>query len=105
MSYIPIESNSSGWTFLSNSSHVLICLASDPTMKMRDVAHRVGITERAVQRLIAELEAAGVIIRTRNGRQNSYEIDYSSPLRHSLESHRTVGDLLRAILTDDRKGG
>ncbi|MEI8282635.1 MAG: winged helix-turn-helix domain-containing protein [Armatimonadota bacterium] len=76
----------------------MICLAKDPSMKMREVALSVGITERAVQRIVAELEASGTLKRTRVGRQNSYEIDYDSPLRHSLESHRTVGDLLRAIL-------
>ena len=66
-------------------------------MKMREVALSVGITERAVQRIVADLEASGTLKRIREGRQNRYEIDNDSPLRHSLESHRTVGDLLRAI--------
>ena len=93
-----MDSTSSGWTFLSNYSHVVICLAKDPMMKMREVANRVGITERAVQRIIAELEAAGVLTRTRAGRQNSYEIDTDMPLRHCLEAQRTVGDLLSALI-------
>ena len=68
-------------------------------MRMRDVASRVGITERAVQRIIADLEASRVLTRSKTGRQNSYEIDHSAPLRHPLEAHRTVGDLLRAIVS------
>lgn len=67
---------------------------------MRDVSISVGITERAVQRIIAELEAAGVITRTKTGRQNSYSINRAMPLRHDLESHRTVGDLLSALSHD-----
>lgn len=74
-------------------------------MKLREVALRVGITERAVQRIVAELEASGVLKRTRAGRQNSYEIDCNVPLRHSLESHRTVGDLLRAMLSSSEPSG
>ena len=105
MSYVKVSSEVSGWTFLSNYSHVLICLATDPTMKMRDVALSVGITERAVQRIIAELEDSGVLKRTRAGRQNRYEINSNVPLRHSLESHRTVGDLLRAILSSIESSG
>lgn len=73
-------------------------------MKMREVALRVGITERAVQRIVAELESSGALKRTRSGRQNMYEIDYDIPLRHSLESHRKVGDLLRAILSSSESG-
>jgi DNA-binding Lrp family transcriptional regulator len=98
MSYITKDGAGASWTFLSNYSHVLICLATDPQMRMRDVALQVGITERAVQRIIADLEASAVIKRTRAGRQNSYEIDLGAPLRHPLESHRNVGDLLAAIL-------
>jgi len=79
---------------------VLLCLAQDPLIKMRDVAARVGITERAVQRIIAELEAAGVLTRIKSGRQNTYTINPSVPLRHELESHCTVGDLLDALMTD-----
>ena len=100
MSHMQLEAAHNGWTFMSNYSHVLICLAIDPTMKMRDVALRVGITERAVQRIIADLESGAVLTRTKTGRQNSYVIDLSVPLRHPLESHRTVGDLIRAVVGD-----
>jgi DNA-binding MarR family transcriptional regulator len=98
MSQVKSNSEKVGWTFLSNHSHVLICLAGEPTMRMRDVAQRVGITERAVQRIVSELEEGGALKRIREGRQNRYEIDDSLPLRHGLESHRTIGDILEVVL-------
>ncbi|MCS6850617.1 MAG: winged helix-turn-helix domain-containing protein [Gemmataceae bacterium] len=85
------------WTFLTNHSHVLILLARDPTMLLREVAARIGITERAVQRIVAELEKEGYIERRRVGRQNRYHIFPDKPLRHPIEAHRTIGDLLRLI--------
>jgi DNA-binding IclR family transcriptional regulator len=88
------------WTFLTNHAHVLLCLTQDPAARLRDVAEQVGITERAVQRIVAELEEAGVLCRTRDGRRNHYEILSNCPLRHPVESHRRVGDLIAAILPD-----
>lgn len=85
------------WTFLTNHSHVLICLHRDPDMRLRDVADRVGITERAVQRIVHELEDAGVVTRQKDGRRNHYRIAKRKPLRHPLESHHNVGDLLDMI--------
>jgi len=90
-----------GWTFLTNHSHVLVCLASDPLMRMRDVAEKVGITERAVIRIIGDLERAGAILKTRDGRRNRYSIDLDLPLRHPIEAHRTVGELLAPVLEKD----
>lgn len=89
---------SSGWTFLTNHSHVLICLAGDPFMRMRDVATKVGITERAVIRIVNDLQAAGALTREREGRRNRYTIDLDLPLRHPVEAHRTIGDLLAPVL-------
>jgi DNA-binding transcriptional ArsR family regulator len=88
------------WTFLTNHAHVLLCLTRDPAARLRDVAEQVGITERAVQRIVAELEEAGVLCRMRDGRRNHYEIRGDRPLRHPVESHRMVGDLIAAILPD-----
>ncbi len=88
-----------GWTFLSNHSHVLICLSRQPDMRLRDVAEAVGITERAVQKIVQELESGGVITRRRDGRRNHYTIHRDQPLRHPVESHRTVAALL--ALVDD----
>ena len=89
------------WTFLSNYAHVLVCLAKDPNIRLRDVAEEVGITERATQRIVGQLEEAGVLKKERQGRRNRYTIDTKKPLRHPLESHRTVGTLLEMVL--DRK--
>jgi predicted DNA-binding transcriptional regulator len=85
------------WTFLTNHSHVLILLSRDSSMVLREVAAQIGITERAVQRIIAELEDGGFIEREKIGRQNHYRIRTRSPLRHPIESHRTIGDLLNLI--------
>lgn len=84
-----------GWTFLSNHAHVLISLAGDPAMLMREVALRVGITERAVQRIISDLERDGYLARVKVGRRNTYKIEPGLPLRHPVEAHRKVKDLIR----------
>ena len=85
------------WTFLSNYAHVLITLAEDPWVRLRDVAEKVGITERAVQRIVGQLEEAGVLKKEREGRRNHYIIDTSKHLRHPLESHSTVGNLISMV--------
>jgi len=85
------------WTFLSNYAHVLVCLADDPTARMRDVAERVGITERAAMRIVKHLEEAGVLSRQREGRRNRYRINMEQALRHPLESRSTVGSLLTML--------
>lgn len=85
------------WTFLSNHGHVLVCLALDPNARLRDVASQVGITERAVQKIVGDLEEAGVLVRQRSGRRNSYHLNGNAPLRHALEAHRTVGALLGLV--------
>ena len=85
------------WTFLTNHSHVLLCLHQDSQVRLRDVADQVGITERSVQRIVQELEEAGVITRERDGRRNSYRINPDVHLRHPLEGHRTVGELLGVV--------
>jgi hypothetical protein len=86
------------WTFLSNYTHVLVCLARNPDTRLRDIATSVGITERAAQRIVGDLEAAGVITRTKDGRRNHYEIELDAPLRHPLECNSTVGNLLSLFL-------
>jgi DNA-binding Lrp family transcriptional regulator len=94
----PPSAPSRHWTFLSNHAHVLVCLALDHDARLRDVADSVGITERAVQKIVSDLETAGVIVRERAGRRNSYRLNTNVPLRHPLESHRTVGTLLSLLL-------
>jgi predicted ArsR family transcriptional regulator len=85
------------WTFLTNHSHVLICLTRDPGMRLRDLADEVGITERAVQGIVKDLEIAGCITRHREGRRNRYDIVHDRPMRHRVERHHVVGDLLDAM--------
>jgi hypothetical protein len=95
------DTTDSRWTFLSNHTHVLLCLAVDDDVRVRDVAEEVGITERAVQRILAELEEAGTVERQRIGRRNHYTLNLDVPLRHPLEAHHTVGELLALLLPPD----
>ncbi|MEM7434653.1 MAG: winged helix-turn-helix domain-containing protein [Myxococcota bacterium] len=85
------------WTFLSNHSHVLVTIARDPDIRVREIASAVGLTERAVQRILGELEEAGALVRTRQGRRTHYEIRRDLPLRHPIESAHSVGELLRLV--------
>lgn len=86
------------WTFFTNHTHVLVCLAKDPTLPLRVVAEQIGITERAVQRLVANLEGAGVITKIKEGRQNRYELHLDQALRHPLEGHKTIGEVLDIVI-------
>ncbi len=85
------------WTFLTNHSHVLLCIAENPDVRLREVADQVGITERATQRIVAELEDAGYLSHERIGRRNHYEVHPDLPLRHPLEDHLSIGALLRVL--------
>jgi hypothetical protein len=85
----PIEPERPAWTFLTNHAHVLLALARDPDARLRDVAVAVGITERATQAIVADLEAAEYLVRHRVGRRNRYTINRDGFLRHPAES--TVG--------------
>lgn len=88
-----------GWTFLTNHAQVLVCIARDPGIRLRDIGDRVGITERAAHRIVVELADAGYITRGRNGRRNYYTINAHFPLPDPIARERNVGELL-AILTD-----
>jgi DNA-binding Lrp family transcriptional regulator len=86
------------WTFLSNHAHALMCIAEDPDVRMRDIADSVGITERAAQRIVADLVEAGYVSRRRIGRRNTYTVHPNAPLRHPLESEHTIGELLDVLV-------
>ena len=88
----PYESR--GWTLLTNHAHVLESIAADPTARLRDVAASVGITERTAAQIVTDLERAGYLTKTRNGRRNHYEVHDELPLRHPRHRHHTVGDLI-----------
>jgi len=91
------------WNFLTNHTHVLLCLERDASMRIRDIAAQVGITERAVQRIIAELEKNGYLKRTREGRRNEYTISHDRQLRHPLEQDIHIGQLLDLLLHPENK--
>jgi DNA-binding IclR family transcriptional regulator len=82
------------WTFLTNHAHVLNCIAEDSESRLRDIAERVGITERAAQAIVSDLEKGGYLTRTRVGRRNSYEVHPELPFRHAIERDHQVGELL-----------
>ena len=85
------------WTFLTNHSHVLICLRRNPDLRLRDIGDLVGITERAVFNTVNDLEAAGYIERHKIGRRNEYRLLTDRPMRHVVEQGKTVDDLLEAM--------
>ena len=85
------------WRFVTNHAHVLECIATDPTARLRDIAASVGITERTAAQIVDDLERAGYLTKTRNGRRNHYEVHDELPLRHPRHRHHTVGDLIRFL--------
>jgi DNA-binding MarR family transcriptional regulator len=89
------EKSGGGWTFLTNHSHVLVCLLRNPELTMREVSAMVGITERATQRIVADLQAAEVIEVEKEGRRNRYSVRLDRSLRHPLEAGHTVGELMQ----------
>lgn len=96
---MPSSDESETWTFLTNHAQVLLCVAEDPDIRLRDVAERVGITERASQRILAELVKSGYVKTTRIGRRNRYSVDREHAMRHSAQLGHDVGSLLEAMST------
>jgi hypothetical protein len=98
MSTIPTRPS---WLFLSNHGYVLLCVALDPSIRISELADRVGIGERAAQKIIADLVADGYITRTRDGRRNRYTINREAQLRHPLLSDLPIGPLVDALTNGD----
>src|SRR5438270_10838665 len=94
-------SNAPTWWFLSNHGNVLLCIARDPDARTRDIAERVGITERAAQRIVADLIAEGYVERTKVGRRNRYEINRHGHLRHPLFQEFEIGPLVDTLHTNN----
>jgi hypothetical protein len=92
------------WTFLTNYSHVLLCISRDDALRHRDIAALVGITERSAQKIIADLVGAGYVHIERVGRRNRYSIRLDQPLRHPLERGHDVGALLDLLLSERPSG-
>ncbi|MHB8692071.1 MAG: helix-turn-helix transcriptional regulator [Solirubrobacteraceae bacterium] len=93
-----MDNGTPNWTFLTNHARVLVCIADDPGVRLREIGERVGITERAAHRIVVELAAAGYITRLRNGRRNEYTINAQLPMHDPIAREQNVGQLL-AILT------
>lgn len=101
---MPLRSSptKNSWTFLSNHTHVLICIAQQPDVRLSEVAQRVGIQERTVHRIIHELSDAGYITVTKVGRTNVYDIDLNRPLRHPLESQHNINEIILPLLKNSK---
>ncbi len=82
---------------MTNHAHVLLCIAADPGIRGRDIAQRVGITERSAQSIVADLVDAGYLTREKVGRRNHYEVHAGRPLRHPVEHDHQVAELLRLV--------
>ena len=91
------KSGSSGWTYLTNHTHTIVCLLREPDIRVRELAIEVGITERAILRILSELEHEGVVAKTREGRRNRYSVNLEAPLRHPLESHCSLRQLVKNL--------
>jgi DNA-binding IclR family transcriptional regulator len=85
------------WTFLTNHAHVLVCIARDPGVRVREIAQRVGITERAAQRIVSELVEEGYVDREREGRRNTYAVKSRRPMRHPMDSDLAIGEILTVL--------
>lgn len=97
MSFVDPSLDLPRWTFLTNHAHVLIAISRNPELRQRDIAHVVGITTGAVQRIVNDLEEEGYIMTERIGRRNRYSIDTTKPLRHPLEDQHTIDDLITSL--------
>jgi DNA-binding IscR family transcriptional regulator len=92
-----------GWTFLTNHGHVLLVVAGNPDARLREIAASVGITERATQLIVSDLETSGYLVKQRVGRRNRYLLNQARPFRHAAEAHRSVDELI-AIFTPSAVG-
>jgi predicted transcriptional regulator len=98
-----LEPNNDGktWRFLSNHTQVLLCIRRDPNVRFRDIAQMVGITERAAQRIVADLIESGYIERERVGRRNRYRVNAEIAMRHPAQDGHDIGELLQLLKLDD----
>jgi predicted ArsR family transcriptional regulator len=99
------KGTAAGWDFLTNHAHVLLCVAQDPGIRLRDIATEVGITERGAHKILSDLVNEGYVLRERQGRRNRYTVKAGLPLRHPLVQDREVGDLLTVLLGPQRQAG
>jgi len=86
------------WSFLTNHARVLVCIAHDPGVRLRDIAATVGITERSAYSIVNDLTADGYVVKNRDGRRNRYQIQPHLPLREAITQERTIGELLDVLV-------
>jgi MarR family protein len=92
------------WSFLTNHARVLVCIADDPGVRLRDIATTLGITERSAYGIVTDLAAAGYIVKEKDGRRNRYQIQAHLPVRAGVGRAPTVGEILDLLVdTDARK--
>ena len=93
------------WNFLTNHARVLVCIAHDPGVRLRDIAARVGITERTAYGIVTDLAGAGYIVKQREGRRNRYQVQIHQPLREPTARETSIGDVLDLLVDTDSAGG
>jgi len=91
------------WSFLTNHARVLLCIAEDPQMRLRDIAARLGITERSAYGIVTELAEAGYLVKQKDGRRNRYQIQMHLPLPEPTSPERTVGEVLSLLAGADAR--
>ena len=96
----PETDDRSSWVFLSNHGNVLLCIVRDPRIRISEIADKVGIGERAAQKIVADLVADGYLVRTKEGRRNRYEINPRAHLRHPLFADLEIGPFIDALRDD-----
>ena len=94
---IPSPAPQPSWTFLTNHGHVLVCIAQNPDIRISEIADLVGIGERAAHRIVSDLVEGRYVTRKKDGRRNTYSVDYSRHLRHPLEAGHTIGDIFKIL--------
>jgi DNA-binding IclR family transcriptional regulator len=86
------------WSFLTNHARVLVCIAHDPGVRLRDIATKVDITERSAHGIVTELTTAGYVVKEKEGRRNRYQIQAHLPLREAMSRERTIGEVLDLLV-------
>jgi MarR family len=89
------------WTFLTNHARVLLCIAHDPGVRLRDIAARLDITERSAYGIVTDLAQAGYVVKQKDGRRNRYQIQAHLPLPESTSQEHTVGEVLALLAGDN----
>lgn len=92
------------WSFLTNHARVLVCIAHDPGVRLRDIATTVGITERSAFGIVTDLAAGGYVVKEKDGRRNRYQIQPDLPLKESVAEERTIGEVIAALVESDNRG-